>query len=93
MRVKDLPAPRPHTSVTGLDGKISKVWTRQPIMYCRQCRGEYSANPVNYTTIMNPDHELTCCRVELLLVDKHIVYQRVVLENSDRVPLGGNDVC
>jgi hypothetical protein len=78
MRVKDLPPARPHSSVTGLNGVVAKVWTRQPILYCQQCRSEYSGNPIDYTTTMSPDRVLTCC-AELVLVDKHIVYERVQL--------------
>lgn len=94
MRVKDLPAARPHTWVTGLNGIVAKVWTRQPILYCQTCRGEYSGNPIDYNKIsMTPDSILRCCGAEIVLVDKHIVYERVKLELSDRDPSGGNAVC
>ena len=92
MRVKDLPAPRPQRTVTSIDGKVSRQHVRQPILYCRHCMGEYSGNPDGYAA-MSPETILRCCRADLTLVDKGVVYTEVKLELSDRDPLGGNDVC
>jgi hypothetical protein len=78
MRVKDLPPPRPHKTVTSIDGKVSTIYTRQPLMYCRVCLGEYSASPDAYHAA-NPELILRCCKMDLMLCDKGIVYSEVIL--------------
>jgi hypothetical protein len=76
--VKDLPAPRPHKSVTSIDGQVSTLYTRQPVMYCRSCLGEYSSSPKAYHAA-DPEFILRCFGAELVLCDKSIVYSEVIL--------------
>ena len=94
MRVKDLPPARPHKIVTSIDGQVSKIWVKQPVMYCRTCNGEYSGNPDDYLRTMPPDTLLRCCGQNMILVDKRFVYEEVQLKAAEIPALSGvNDVC
>ena len=94
MRVKDLPPARSHKSVTDVHGIVSKIWVRQPVMYCRACSSEYSANPVDYLASMSAETLLRCCGIHMVLVDKRIVYEEVQLKAAEISALSGvNDVC
>jgi hypothetical protein len=45
----------------------------QPVLVCRICGKEYSANPADYF-LLKPDYVFGCCDREMQLVDRRTVY-------------------
>lgn len=72
MKVRQLPPWEPSRQVETPDGPI-RIEPRHPLLYCRVCGGEYSANPGDYFAA-NPETVFTHCGRVMALVQKRVVY-------------------
>lgn len=72
IRVRDLPPPRAGRSLP--DGGY--VEARQPMLHCRTCGENFSANPSDYWSA-DPNTVLRCHGRPLQLVDRVVTYQPV----------------
>ena len=62
--------------VSNLRDQIGMQGNR-PIMVCRVCSAEYSANKGDYWDVKE-EHIFTCCGQPMQIVTKHIVYRPVM---------------
>ena len=66
---------------TDVYGDVTMRPVRQALMYCRECRAEYSSDARGYK-IADPERILTCCQRPLVLCDKRIVYVELAWERK-----------